>query len=189
VTIMDLPDEYVDFVKKLTSGHVWTAADYESIPEEIICEIYDGGIYVTPSASVGHQQTAFRLWRALEFILDDSLVSGDVDVRVGDHIFKPDVFVMREPFDGRPVPASNVRLVAEVVSDNENIERTTKMPAYATAGIPAYIIVDGKKGERTAEIYRLVGGKYELATEVPANGQATMEEPFVYILDMGKINK
>jgi Uma2 family endonuclease len=189
VTNLDLPDVYLDFVKKMTSGHVWTAADYESIPEEVICEIYDGGLYVTPSASVSHQRAAFRLWRAFEFIFDDTLVSGDVDVRVGNHIFKPDVFVMRESFDGRPVPASNVRLIAEVVSDNENIERTTKMRAYAAAGIPAYIIVDGKQGARTAEIYRLVGEKYEVAVVVEADGQVTMDEPFKYILDMAKINK
>ncbi|NUT23777.1 MAG: Uma2 family endonuclease [Hamadaea sp.] len=173
----------------MTTGHVWTAEDYGSIPEEVICEIYDGGLYVSPSVSVGHQRAVYRLLRSFEFIFDDTLVSGDVDVRVGDKVFQPDVFVMSERFDGRPVPASNVRLIAEVVSDNENIERTTKMREYAAAGIPAYIIVDGKNGMRTAEIFRLVDGKYELAVTVPANGQQVMGEPFKYILDMGKINK
>ena len=192
MTITDesiVTERCLDFVKKLTSPHEWTAADYESIPEEVICEIYDGGLFVTPSPTVGHQRAVSDLSRIFELFVDRFLVAGDVDVQVAADIFKPDLIVMREHFEGRPVQSANVQLVGEVISDNENIERTKKKVAYAAAGIPAYIIIDGRKGERTAEIYRLIKDEYELVALVPRDGQLTTTEPFTYAIDMNKINK
>jgi Uma2 family endonuclease len=182
-------DEYVEFVRKLTSSHEWTAADYASIPEDVICEIYDGGLHVTPSPTAGHQRAALDLSRIFESFVDRFLVTVDVDVRAGDDIFQPDVIVMKERFEGRPVPASNVQVAAEVISDNENVERTIKKVAYARAGIPAYVVIDGKRGKRTAEIYRLAGSAYELVALVPHDGRLTLAEPFAYVMDMDKINK
>jgi Uma2 family endonuclease len=187
---MRVDERYLKFVRKLITSHRWTSADYESIPEEIQCEIYDGGLHVAPSGTAGHQNATDDLAALLrQFVAHRWLVVTDVDAEIGDQIFRPDVVVMRELFDGRPVPAANIHVVVEIISLNENVERTIKKAAYAAAGIPAYIIVDGKQGERIAEIYHLKGDGYALVALVPQDGRLTLTRPFTYVIDMNKINK
>jgi Uma2 family endonuclease len=177
-----------NFVKKLASRHWWTAADYEDLPGELRFEIYGGGLRVMPAGSPGHQVMCAEIVEMLRgSIPNRRLVVQAVDVRAEDEIFLPDVIVTREVVEQLPVPATSVDLVVEVV-ERENIERTTKMRAYAAAGIPAYIVVDGEQGQRVAEIYGLSEGKYVRAALAAFDARLTLNEPFRFSIDMRKIN-
>jgi Uma2 family endonuclease len=177
------------FAEKMQERHHWTADDYDSIPDELVVEIYDGGLFVVPSPTPDHQVTTYRLARAL----DDALGGGrmmvpDIDVIVVGKIYRPDIVVVREASERQPLPGDLIQLVVEVISPNENIERSAKKAAYAAQGIPVYIIIDGKPREHFAEVYTLDGGEYRLAATVPANMRSELREPFPFVLDMKQIN-
>src|SRR5215468_3335884 len=130
------------FVEKLLERHYWTADDYDSIPDDIVVEIFDGAVYMVPSPSIDHQITNSRLHNLLvEAVGDDRLVIQDYDVTVLGRIFKPDLLVLRTRSELRPMPGDLRQVVVEVISPNENIERTAKKKCYAEQGIPLYIVV------------------------------------------------
>lgn len=177
------------FVQKLTEHHFWTADDYDTIPDELVVEIYDGGIYVVPAPTPDHQSTIADLVTTFRAAVSERRrVLMDIDVNVLGKIYKPDVVVLRDQSERQPMPGELIQVVVEVISPNENIERTAKRAAYAAQGIPVYIIVDGKPREHFAEVYRLDGGKYELRATVPADGRMEFTEPFPFTLDMTQIN-
>jgi Uma2 family endonuclease len=192
VTISDdrlTSPKYLAFMRKLLGRHYWSADDYDSIPDELIVEIYDGVIHVVPSASFDHQVTSGGLYVALrEAVGDPWRVAQDVDVNVLGKIYKPDIIVVRERTDRLPVPGDLVQAAVEILSPNENIERTAKKAAYAAQGIPLYLVVGGDKGKHFTEVYRLAGSEYELRATVPADGRMELGEPFPFVLDMKQIN-
>jgi hypothetical protein len=81
-----------------------------------------------------------------------------------------------------------VQVAVEVISANENNERSGKKAAYAAQGIPLYLVAAGRRGAHAAEVYRLDGGQYFLAATVPADGRMEFAEPFPFTLDMRQIN-
>jgi Uma2 family endonuclease len=194
VTISDdrrTSPKFLAFAEKLLSRHYWTADDYDSIPDELIVEIYDGGIYVVPSPSPDHQATVLDLAMAFREALggDRRRILFDIDVNVLGKLYKPDVVVLREGSSRQPTPGELLQVVVEVISPNENIERSAKMKAYAAQGIPVYIIVDGKPREHFAEVYRLEGDEYRLTATVQPDARAEFDEPFPFVLDMTRINR
>jgi Uma2 family endonuclease len=192
VTISDdrlTSPKYLAFMRKLLDRHYWSADDYDSIPDELIVEIYDGVIHVVPSASPDHQSTSLDLAIALVSALGERRrVYQDIDVNVLGKIYKPDIVVVRERTDKQPVPGDLVQVAVEILSPNENIERTAKKAAYAAQGIPLYLVVGGDKGKHFTELYRLAGSEYELHATVPADGRMELGEPFPFVLDMKQIN-
>jgi Uma2 family endonuclease len=192
VTISDdrlTSPKFLAFMQKLVNHHYWTADDYDTIPDELVVEIYDGVIHMVPSASPDHQSTSLAL--AISFVNavgERRRVYQDVDVNVLGKIYKPDLIVVREDTDKQPVPGDLVQVAVEILSKNENIERSAKKAAYAAQGIPLYLVVGGDKGQHFAEVYTLVDGKYELFTTVPAGIRTEFSEPFPFVLDMKQIN-
>lgn len=180
--------KFLAFMEKLLEHHHWTADDYDSIPDELVVEIYDGGIYVVPSPTPDHQSTILELAIAFREATGRRRVLPDIDVNVVGKIYKPDLVVLRDVSERRPMPGGLVQVVVEVISPNENIERAGKKAAYAAQGIPMYIIVDGKPRAHFAEVYRLEGADYELRATVPADGRMEFTEPFPFALDMTQIN-
>jgi Uma2 family endonuclease len=192
VTISDdrlTSPKYLAFMRKLLDRHYWSADDYDSIPDELIVEIYDGGIHVVPSASPDHQIVGGDLYVTLRSaVVDRRRVLQDVDVNILGKIYKPDIVVVREQSDRQPIPGELIQIAVEILSVNENIERTAKKVAYAAQGIPLYLVVGGEKGKHFAEVYRLADREYELRTTVPADGRMELGEPFPFTLDMKQIN-
>lgn len=181
--------KYLAFMEKLVNHHYWTAADYKTIPEELVVEIYDGVIHMVPSASFDHQVTSGGLYVVLrEAVGDPRRVAQDIDVNILGKIYKPDIVVVRQRTDEQPVPGDLVQVAVEILSKNENIERSAKKVAYAAQGIPLYLVVGGDKGRHFTEVYTLVDGKYELSTTVPADARMEFSEPFPFVLDMKQIN-
>lgn len=180
--------KFLAFMEKLLGHHYWTADDYDSIPDELVVEIYDGGIYVVPSPTFDHQMVAGDLLVSFREAVGRHRVATDFDVNVLGKIYKPDLLVLREASERQPMPGELIQLVVEVISPNENIERSGKKLAYAAQGVPVYIIVDGKPHEHFAEVYTLVDDEYKLTATVPANARMQFEEPFPFVLDMKQIN-
>lgn len=183
--------KHLAFLEKLTSHHWWTAEDYWDIPDDLVVEIYDGGIHVVPSASPDHQFVAGDVYLAMRAATGDKRrVIMDVDVNVLGKIYKPDALVLREPTNMQPVPGDLVQVVVEVISTNENIERTAKKAAYAAQGIPLYLVIDGQPRAHFTEVYTLAeGGKtYELSSKIGTDNRMEFGEPFPFVLDMKQIN-
>jgi Uma2 family endonuclease len=181
--------KYADFNRKLAERHYWTADDYNSIPDDLVVEIYDGAVYVVPSPNGDHQVVSADLLEVFRSAAADKhLVYQDYDVNVLGKIYKPDLLVLRSRSRLQPMPGDMLQVVVEVISPSENIERTAKKSAYAAQGIPLYIIVDGKEGAHFAEVFRLVGGVYELLTTVAADSSVDFSDPFPFTLDMRYIN-
>jgi Uma2 family endonuclease len=181
--------KYLAFLEKLTNHHRWTADDYDSIPDDIVVEIYDGSIHVVPSPSPDHQIVSTDLTVAFRAAVHDRhRVVPDVDVNVLGKIYKPDVLVLREATNLQPIPGSLIQIVVEIISENENIERTAKKAAYAAQGIPLYLVVAGKRGERYVEVYRLWDSEYRLDSRVAPGVRMEFGEPFPFVIDMKQIN-
>jgi Uma2 family endonuclease len=180
----------VAFLEKLANRHRWTAADYADIPDDMRIEIYGGGLYVMPSPSFDHQVLVGDICIALRSaVADRRLVLPGIDISVLGDIFRPDIIVVREAAGDVPVPGQQVQVVVEIISANENIERTAKMAAYAAQGIPLYLIIGGSKGAHYAEVYTLAAsGVYALQATVPAEARTEFGEPFPFTLDMKQIN-
>ena len=68
--------KYLAFMEKLVNHHYWTAADYKTIPEELVVEIYDGVIHMVPSASFDHQVTSGGLYVVLREAVGDPRQGG-----------------------------------------------------------------------------------------------------------------
>jgi Uma2 family endonuclease len=183
--------KYFEFLRKLASRHYWTAADYDSIPDEMVVEIYDGAVYMVPAPTNDHQSVSADILTALRSapaVKDRRRVLQDIDVNVLGKIYKPDVVALLARSNVQPTPGDLVQIVVEISSPSENIERTAKKKAYAAQGIPMYIVVDGKPEAHFAEIYQLTGEVYELRTTVQPDERAEFAEPFAFALDMREIN-
>ncbi|MEU1509503.1 Uma2 family endonuclease [Kitasatospora sp. NPDC005748] len=129
---------------------VWKEMD---VPEGIRAEIIEGAIEMSPTR--GHRR--FSVNRRVSRALDRYLGGGgygpaqDGNVIAGLKVLAPDVFVAPDDVDeiehpeGLGVLASGVVLVVETVSPGSAARRrdlVLKPRAYATAGIPVYVIID-----------------------------------------------
>jgi Uma2 family endonuclease len=124
-----------------------------SIPEGYKVEIVGGAIHVTPQRDV-HWQIIRRIVRALEDKFGmDVKVTSDVRIDFPGHLngFAPDVAKLR---DGAEKNAKgrwdhqDIEFIAEVISkDTAANDYGPKKAAFATAGVPAYLIVDPYTGE------------------------------------------
>jgi Uma2 family endonuclease len=191
VTISDdrlTSPKHLEFLRKLLDHHYWSADDYSSIPDELVVEIYDGVIHVVPAPTPDHQLVASDLLVAFREAAGRRRVLPDIDVNVLGKIYKPDLVVLREASQRQPMPGDLIQVVVEVISPNENVERSGKMKAYAAQGIPVYIIVDGGPKAHFAEVYTLADGEYRLTATVPATARTQFEEQFPFVLDMKQIN-
>lgn len=168
----------------------WTADDLDHLPERYRYEIVDGTLHMTPSPLPGHQQLSVALLLALRRQLPEGWTATvDVDVILsadGRNVRRPDVVVYRLGDPERRLTASEVRLVAEVVSAGSRTEdRVTKPAVYAAAGIAHYWRVETKP-ELTVVEYRLteLGRYYEHS---PRAGIVTVDHPWPIEIDLGSV--
>ena len=131
-----------------------TAEIWRQLPEDFCrqVEVVNGQAIRRDAPSRPHQAATRRLANLLEAAADYvSLhpgarldVSNDFDVTLWEvpaaTIRRPDVALHDcAPGDLRPLPASYVRVVVEVVSPgSDKVDRVEKMGEYASAGIPFY---------------------------------------------------
>ncbi|MFC8453120.1 Uma2 family endonuclease [Kitasatospora sp. NPDC057223] len=129
---------------------VWTAMD---VPQGFRAEIIEGAIEMSPTGGSRHFTVNRRLAHSLYDHLRGSGYSPGQDGNVihGLKVLIPDVFVAPDDLaeiehpDGLGVLASGVALVVETVSpgsESRKRDLVRKHRAYATAGIPVYVIID-----------------------------------------------
>jgi Uma2 family endonuclease len=149
------------------------------------------------SPSPWHDHAAERLKEILKAAAvqagaDVYVAGGPNDISTPAGVRKPDVFVVpkdvaRSAIDRRvrTYYASDLLLVAEVVSPRSGSERTDrvqKVGEYAKAGIPLYWIIELDPDPKVT-VLSLGEDAYELAAEVRAGHVLRVEEPFPVSFD------
>jgi Uma2 family endonuclease len=187
----DFEDEVTE-VRRMTAvaeEHVgpWTVDELLELPEDHQQrhELVDGALLMSPAPGYAHQLAASLLWHAFYAAAPaDVGVYEAVNVQLGSsRLFIPDVAVVRRPGAGTKVlPASEVLLVAEVVSPSSvAIDRTLKPALYAAAGIPFYLRVelDGP----VLVMHELVGEVYREVATAKSGEELRLESPFPVSID------
>jgi Uma2 family endonuclease len=108
-------------------------------------EFVDGELIRMSSVSGDHLWPIVRLDRAIQRVIPDSLaVSVQNPIRIANRAsFIPDIAVVRIPARGQEVPsAESVLLTIEVSKSSRAYDQNTKLPMYASAGIPEAWILD-----------------------------------------------
>ncbi|WP_328434100.1 Uma2 family endonuclease [Streptomyces sp. NBC_00425] len=161
-------------------------------PEGSKVEIIEGIITVSPAPAYRHNIIAARIQRRLYSVIPDDwgifqTLAIAVPSRLG--MLIPDLVVapVREHIEADShIPAGLAELVVEVTSkSNARHDRISKPAAYATAGIPFYLLVDrwapeGPSatlyGEPRGDVYRLLStAKFGEPLKLPA--------PFDLVID------
>ncbi|MFJ3837268.1 Uma2 family endonuclease [Streptomyces sp. NPDC054904] len=154
-------------------------------PEGCKVEIIEGIITVAPSPANSHNGIAERIQRRLYAVIPDEwgiyqTLGVAVPSRSG--LFIPDLVVAPRAVTDEPghfVPAASAEFVAEVTSkSNASHDRIAKAAAYAHAGIPLYLLIDGYApggptitlyGEPNGGGYRVLqAGKFGETFHLPA---------------------
>ncbi|MFI6447513.1 Uma2 family endonuclease [Kitasatospora sp. NPDC050543] len=166
---------------------VWREMD---VPEGFRAEIIEGAIEMSPTGGSRHLTVNRCLYRALHEHLRGSGFgpANDGNVIHGLKVLIPDVFVAPDDLseiehpDGLGVLASGVALVAETVSpgsESRKRDLVRKHRAYATAGIPVYVIIDDYDGGGSVTV--LTGpdserGSYACSVRTPYGEEAIILE-------------
>ncbi|MEU9921211.1 Uma2 family endonuclease [Streptomyces griseoluteus] len=146
----------------------WDESDW---PEGSRVEIIEGIVTVSPTPAYRHNVMAARIQRRLYSVIPEDweifqTLSLAVPSRLG--MFIPDLVVAPlQPSETEShIPAALAELVVEVTSpSNARHDRISKAAAYATAGIPLYLLVDPWApggptvtlyGEPKDEVYRVL---------------------------------
>jgi Uma2 family endonuclease len=187
----DFEDEVTEVrrMSAVATEHIgpWTVDELLEWPEDeqYRHELVDGNLLMSPAPGYPHQRVSSRLLMAFAAAAPESVeVFATVNVRVGNsRLFIPDLAVIRCPgTDAVALPASEVLLVAEVVSPSSvAIDRTLKPALYAAAGIPFYLRVelDGP----VLVMHELVGEVYREVATAKSGEELRLESPFSVSID------
>ncbi|MFF0382649.1 Uma2 family endonuclease [Streptomyces sp. NPDC004286] len=158
----------------------WDESDW---PEGSRVEIIEGIVTVSPTPAYRHNVMAARIQRRLYSVIPEDweifqTLSIAVPSRMG--MFIPDLVVAPlQPSEAEShIPAALAELVVEVTSpSNARHDRVSKPAAYATAGIPLYLLVDPWApggptvtlyGEPKDDVYRVLSAvKFGDAIQLP----------------------
>ncbi|MFD5537924.1 Uma2 family endonuclease [Streptomyces sp. NPDC127079] len=164
-------------------------------PEGSKVEIIEGIITVSPAPASRHNVIAERVQRRLYSVVPDDLgiyqtLAIAVPSRLG--MLIPDLVVA--PVQGcveadSHIPAALAELVVEVTSkSNGRHDRVSKPAAYATAGIPLYLLIDRwAPGGPTATLYgEPKGDVYRVLSAVKFGDPIKLPEPFGLTIDTGE---
>jgi Uma2 family endonuclease len=164
-----------------------TVEDVASLPEDLFFELINGRFVLTPAALPIHQTIGLRIAYALEVNCPKGMVVGfDQSVQVDNRNQpRPDVAVIRkEGVNRSPVFGVDVLLAVEVISpSSKTYDRQDKMKLYASAGIPAYWLVDPLGRQVVFTEFSLgAGGTYEQRQQ--SSALVVVEHPWRVTLDV-----
>ncbi|MFB7494233.1 Uma2 family endonuclease [Streptomyces sp. NPDC056161] len=178
------------------NGHEWDGLvriwQETDAPEGCKVEIIEGIVTVSPAPAYRHNVIAARIQRRLYSVIPDDwevfqTQAIAVPSRLG--MFIPDLVVaplQENPETDNYLPASLAELVVEVTSQsNGRHDRVTKPAAYATAGIPLYLLVDRwAPGGPTVTLYgEPKGDVYRVLSAVKFGDPIKLPEPFGITID------
>lgn len=179
-----------------------TAADYESLPEDVCrrIEIVDGAIVVNAAPRRPHQTIVRRLANVLEAACDERfLVDFDVDLRLRDVPLlnrRPDIVVYEAGLDDDAVlRPQHCLLVVEVMSPGSmTMDQADKPAEYAAAGIQHFWRIENADPEAPAAGQKLAAFRYRLdpttgsyASAGVSVGTLTVAEPLEVAVDMTEL--
>lgn len=133
----------------------WTYADWERLPDdEYIYEIIDGVLYMSTSPTNFHQWLVYRMVKLVGVPAEDQKLAYPAFAPTG--VLMPGCQPVQPDFVLVKMEHSDIMagdriegvpdLIAEVFSPgNRPHDEATKLAAYARAGVPEYVIVDGFK--------------------------------------------
>ncbi|KMS84218.1 MULTISPECIES: Uma2 family endonuclease [Streptomyces] len=161
-------------------------------PEGSKVEIIEGIITVSPAPAFRHNVIAARIQRRLYSVIPEDweifqTLAIAVPSRLG--MLIPDLVVAPVPEHTESdshIPAALAELVVEVTSrSNAGHDRVGKPAAYATAGIPLYLLVDRwAPGGPTATLYgEPKGDVYRVLKAVKFGDLIELPEPFGLTID------
>jgi Uma2 family endonuclease len=163
-------------------------------PKGYHAELISGEIVVTPPPDGRHESIAStvarQVIRSSASDMDLSEVMGlalpATEGSTGNHVIPDMTFSPRQArlFDDAPswMDPQGVAMVTEVTSSRPEIDREAKRLAYATAGIPLYLLVDRTRRHVTL-FSEPSGGDYAHAVTVAFGGKLDLPEPFGFALD------
>ncbi|MGH8877679.1 MAG: Uma2 family endonuclease [Stackebrandtia sp.] len=158
----------------------WTIEEFEALPPEVSVELHEGKLILTPSATFGHMRAGRRVGMKVDVYCGSD----------GNCVRKPDVLVLVDPEDGRPIPPDNLLLVGEIVSPGSKDEWGDKMADYADAGIPWYLIVQEVGEGFRAELHHLEEpGRYELVASAGPGEELRVPKPFDGSIDLSTLRR
>ena len=142
--------------RKLTIKDFVAMAEFGLLDPDERLELIDGSLYAMSPPSSRHAAMVDRLAEALSAYQKAAIVRVQNPIALSEHdLFEPDValVVRRADFYESAYPQpEEVLLVVEVSLTSLAYDRTTKLPAYARAGIPEVWLVD--LDARQLEVYR-----------------------------------
>ncbi|MEU0964743.1 Uma2 family endonuclease [Streptomyces sp. NPDC005917] len=184
LTVSQDPDQNWDDLVRYWEEMEW--------PEGSKVEIIEGIITVSPAPAYRHNVIAEGIQRRLYTVIPEDwgvfqTLAIAVPSRLG--MLIPDLVVA--PRQERPevdshIPAALAELVVEVTSkSNARHDRVSKPAAYATAGIPLYLLVDRwAPGGPTATLYgEPKGDVYRVLSAVKFGDRVRLPEPFDLTID------
>lgn len=142
---------------KIDQTKEWTVDDYLLLGEDLLAQLINGELIMSPAPNTNHQRVLRNLYDQLKTLnLTGELFFAPIDLYV-DHsnVFQPDLVFVKEEIKSiitergiEGVPT----LIAEVVSpSNSYVDRNLKRHKYLEIGVQEYWIVD--PGNKTLEIY------------------------------------
>jgi Uma2 family endonuclease len=177
----------------VTHTGTWTEADLADLPDDgLRRELLEGALLVNPPPSGRHQLLTGDLVHRLRAAAggDLAVVEG-LGVRVpGGTVLIPDIVVgdrraVIEASSGILDPG-DVALMVEVVSpSSHSMDRLTKPPLYAAAGIPAYWRVELEQGP-AVHVYRLDADAYVPSGVARPAEPLAVDVPFAMSVEVGK---
>ncbi|MFF9492367.1 Uma2 family endonuclease [Streptomyces flaveolus] len=165
-------------------------------PEGSKVEIIEGIITVSPTPAYRHNVIADRIQRRLYSAIPEDwgifqTLAIAVPSRLG--MLIPDLLVtpIDDEWGGEDshIPAAVAELVVEVTSrSNARHDRITKPAAYATAGIPLYLLVDrwAPSGPAATLYGEPKGDVYRVLSTAKFGDPLTLPAPFDLTIDTGE---
>ncbi|MGW2423486.1 Uma2 family endonuclease [Streptomyces sp. NPDC001709] len=184
LTVSQDPDQNWDDLVRYWEEMEW--------PEGSKVEIIEGIITVSPTPAFRHNVIAARIQRRLYSVIPEDweifqTQSIAVPSRLG--MLIPDLLVtpvQEPPETDSYIPAALAELVVEVTSrSNARHDRVSKAAAYATAGIPLYLLIDRwAPGGPTATLYgEPKGDVYRVLSAVKFGDPIKLPAPFDITID------
>lgn len=187
LTVSQDPDQIWDDLVRF-----WEEMDW---PEGSKVEIIEGIITVSPVPAPRHNVIGERIQRRLYSVIPSDweifqTLAIAVPSRLG--MLIPDLLVapVQECVEAEShIPAALAELVVEVTSkSNAQHDRVSKPAAYATAGIPLYLLIDRwAPGGPTATLFgEPKGDVYRVLSAVKFGDPIKLPDPFDLTIDTGE---